>query len=501
MQISEKGNLVKRKYQYICQEVPYMPYGINFSSDEMVDFLIKVLDSDPECFVFVDSEARVIWLNKAYQSYLNVKLEEAQGKPVVDVIPNTRLQVVVKTGIPELGKVQNINGRRAIVNRIPLFKDGKIIGAIGKVLFKTKKEFAELVSKLKEEVDCYKRELNEIYTSKWKFEDIITCSPNLIHVKDLAQKVAPVDVNVMILGESGSGKELLAHSIHSASTRSSKPFVCINCAAIPENIMESELFGYEPGAFTNAKSNGKLGKLEIANNGTVFLDEIGDMPPFMQAKLLRFLQEGELEKVGSVKPVSVNVRVICATNRNIQKMVEDGIFRADLYYRLSSIILKIPPLRERPEDIELLCDHFLKSITEKWAIPLKKIDKEALEILKNYYWPGNVRELQHLLETLCCITDGNIIKAKALPSYLFGQSDSAMLKNNELRRISLSNINSDGNNKYICSDVINSKEKELLEEVLRNTGGNKRKAAEMLGIHRTTLYYKLRKYNMQYKVN
>jgi len=477
-----------------------MPYGINFSSDEMVNFLIKVFDSDPECFVFVDPEAKVIWLNRAYQSYLNVELEKVQGKPVVDIIPNTRLHVVVKTGVAEMGKVQNINGRRAIVNRIPLYKDGKIIGAIGKVLFKTKKEFSDLVSKLKEEVDCYKRELNEIYTSKWKFEDIITRSSTLKHVKDLAQKIAPVDVNVMILGESGSGKELLAHSIHNASRRKSKPFVCINCAAIPENIMESELFGYESGAFTNAKSNGKLGKLEIANNGTVFLDEIGDMSTVMQAKLLRFLQEGELEKVGSVKPVSVDVRVICATNRNIQKMVEDGKFREDLYYRLSSIIMEIPPLRERLEDLEILCDHFLKGITEKWAMPLKRIDPEALEILKNYCWPGNIRELQHLLESICCITDGDVIRVKDLPSCFFRETGYVAAGNNELR-INRTNEDLSDNSKFICSEVIYNKEKELLEKVLINVGGNKRKAAEMLGIHRTTLYYKLRKYNMKYKAN
>lgn len=476
-----------------------MPYGMDVTSDELVNFLIKVFDSDPECFVFVDPDAKVLWLNKAYQNYLNVKLEKVQGQPVVDVIPNTRLQIVVKTGIAEFGEIQNINGRNAIVNRIPLFKGEKIIGAIGKVLFKTNKEFSELVSKLKEEVNYYKRELNEIYASKWKFEDIITCSPKLKYLKNLGQKISSVDLNVMILGESGSGKELLAHSIHSISKRKSKPFVCINCAAIPENIMESELFGYEAGSFTNAKSNGKLGKLEIANNGTVFLDEIGDMTPVMQAKLLRFLQEGELEKIGSIKPVSVDVRVICATNRNIQKLVEDGVFRADLYYRLSSIIMENPPLRERVEDIEILCDHFLRSIAEKWAIPLKTIDPEALEILKHYYWPGNIRELQHLLESVCCITDGNVIRAKDLPPYLFGEANSAIIKNREQNFIL---INKDKNNiKTNYSTILNEKEKELLENVLVNVGGNKKKAAEILGIHRTTLYYKLRKYNMKYKAN
>ncbi|NLI11932.1 MAG: sigma 54-interacting transcriptional regulator, partial [Peptococcaceae bacterium] len=274
---------------------------------------------------------------------------------------------------------------------------------------------------------------------------------------------------------------------------------CINCAAIPENIMESELFGYESGAFTSAKNNGKLGKLEMANNGTVFLDEIGDMSPTMQAKLLRFLQEGELEKVGSVKPVSVDVRVICATNRDIKKMVEDGIFRADLYYRLSSIVMEIPPLRERPEDVEILCDHYLKNITEKWKIPLKRIESEALEAMRHYYWPGNVRELLHLLEKLCCVADGNVIKLKHLPPYLLGESTFANTKKDGLRHTN--NEVNDRNIDDSCSKVLIDKERELLEKVLVNTGGNKRKAAEILGIHRTTLYYKLRKHNLKCNAN
>lgn len=481
-----------------------MPYGTNFSSDELMNFLIKVLDSDPECFVLIDPEAKIIWLNKAYQGYLNVRLEQVQGKPVVEIIPNTRLHVVIKTGIAELGEFQEIHGRKAIVNRIPLFRGEEIIGAIGKVIYKTDKEFKELatkISSLEKEVNFYKREFAEKYAAKWRFDDILTCSPRLKHLKEFACKIAAVDVNIMILGESGCGKELFAHSIHAASKRSSKPFICINCAAIPENIMESELFGYESGAFTSANKNGKLGKLEMANFGTVFLDEIGDMSPLMQAKLLRFLQEGELEKVGSVKPVSVDVRVICATNRDIKKMVEDGIFRADLYYRLSNIIMEVIPLRERPEDIDILCNHFLRIITEKWEIPLKKIEPEALETIRRYYCPGNVRELQHLLEKLCCVADGDVIKSKDLPPYLFSEPTLTLTKNDGQNLDCVSKEVNDSNSRDFCSRVLIDKEKELLERVLVKTGGNKRKAAEMLGIHRTTLYYKLRKYNMKCNAN
>ncbi|NLI11685.1 MAG: sigma 54-interacting transcriptional regulator, partial [Peptococcaceae bacterium] len=205
-----------------------MPHGTNFTSDELMNFLIKVLDSDPECFVLVDQEAKIIWLNKAYQNYLDVKLYKVQGRPVVEVIPNTRLHVVVKTGIAEIGEFQEIYGRNAIVNRIPLFRGEEIIGAIGKVIYKTDKEFKELVAKissLEKEVSFYKREITEKHTAKWRFDDILTCSPRLRHLKEFAYKIAAVDVNVMILSESGCGKELFAHSIHATSKRSSKPFV------------------------------------------------------------------------------------------------------------------------------------------------------------------------------------------------------------------------------------------------------------------------------------
>jgi len=472
---------------------------IELPEKNMLDFLVSVLDSDPECIVLVDANARVLWLNNAYEAFLGVSSNEVQGKPVTEVIENTRLHIVVRTGVAEVGEVQTIRGRHAIVNRIPIFKNGECIGSVGKVIFKTSNEVSQLISKisvLEKEVNYYRRELNERFKSKWTFEYIISCSRAMDKVKSLAQKLAPVDVNILILGESGSGKELFAHSIHSASNRSSKPFVYINCAAIPENLMESELFGYESGAFTNAKRSGKSGKLEIANGGTVFLDEIGDMSPILQAKLLRFLQEGELEKVGSLKPVSVDVRVVSATNRDIKAMVREGTFRADLNYRLSGVVLEIPPLRDRPEDVPVLCEHFLNLVSKKWNVPIKKLEPEALELLTRYHWPGNVRELQHLLERLYCISECDTIPVWDLPSYVLGEQGSTTLVTGTLAVDGI-----DGRDAVNCSDptLQNAKkdaERKLLAKTLKEVGGNKKKAAEVLGIHRTTLYYKLRQHNM-----
>ncbi len=456
--------------------------------EKIGELLTSFLDSDLDCIVLVDAEARVIWLNRAYETYLGVKRRDVIGKHVTEVIENTRLHIVVRTGVAEIGEIQNIKGRYAVVSRIPIFKNGRVVGAAGKVSFKTRDEVSQLASKVKwleNEVNYYKRELTEKFCAKWSFSDIITCSPKMEKIKQVAQRLAAIDINILILGETGVGKELFAHAIHSASKRSKKPFVYINCAAIPDNLVESELFGYEPGAFTSAKREGKPGKLELAHGGTVFLDEIGDMSPLMQAKILRFLQEGELEKVGAVRPSSVNTRVISATNRDLTKMIAEGSFRADLYYRLSGAVLEIPPLRERKEDIPLLCDHFLQRLAEKWVVPPKKLDPEVVEFLQRYHWPGNVRELQHLLERAYSMASGETITIWDFPSHIFSSPQEETGKE----------VSPPGGT-ALLSKTKDQAEKKLIEKVLKEAGGNKKKAAELLGIHRTTLYYKLRKYNL-----
>jgi transcriptional regulator with PAS, ATPase and Fis domain len=283
---------------------------------------------------------------------------------------------------------------------------------------------------------------------------------------------------VLITGESGTGKEVFANVIHEMSNRRDNNFIKINCAAIPENILESELFGYEDGAFTGARRGGKIGKFELADQGTIFLDEIGDMSFDMQAKLLRVLQEKEIERVGGNTVKKINVRIIAATNQNLQEKIKRGEFREDLYYRLNVIALELPPLRERVEDIPLLCEYFLKKYNDKFGIYIEKIDDEAMDCLKKYSWPGNIRELENAIERAYNLIDGNVIKLKHLPEKIVS------------------------NNRPLCvgslNKTLNEIEKQRIIDALKASGGNKSKAAKMLGINRAGLYQKLKKHGINY---
>ena len=277
-----------------------------------------------------------------------------EGKHVTEVIENTKLHDIVKTGKTQIGEIQIIKGQQVIASRLPIIKDNKIIGAIGKVIFKDITDFYDMSKKIitmEKEIKYYKDQLKKQKSAKYSFSNIIGESKSLMEVKNICQRAAMSDSNVLIMGESGTGKELFAHAIHNASDRASGPFVKINCAAIPSELLESELFGYEGGAFTGAKKEGKVGKFELANGGSIFLDEIGDMPLQMQVKLLRVLQEREIERIGSTKTRPINVRIISATNKNLEEEVKTANFREDLYYRLNVMSVNIEPLRKRKDDI------------------------------------------------------------------------------------------------------------------------------------------------------
>jgi len=288
-------------------------------------------------------------------------------------------------------------------------------------------------------------------------------------VIDLTIRVARVDSTVLILGDSGVGKEVVAGLLHKAGNRSKHPFIRVNCGAIPENLLESELFGYEGGAFTGAKREGKPGMLELAHKGTLFLDEIAELPPALQVKLLTVIQERVVTRLGGTKPIQVDLRILAATNRNLYSMVEQGLFRADLYYRLNVIPIVIPPLRERKEDIPFLVSHFLQKFNKKHR-QVKSIDPGAMDILYHYPWPGNVRELENLVERLVVITPGDIIEARDLPINVLNKGSS-------------------------FSDNGSLSEKEIITELyhrLRST----RKVAETLGVNQSTVVRKIKKYNI-----
>lgn len=447
-----------------------------------LDMIEDLLEYAYEGFALVDSEGKIVKWN--YEELLGIKEEDAIGKPVNDVIENTRLDVVVKTGKKEIRHIQRIQGHDMVANRVPIIRGGKIIGAVGAVLFRDASDIREMAKELIElenKINEYKGEIERLQDSRYTFDSIITRNPKMEYLKKLGRTAAQSNSTVLILGESGTGKELFAQAIHKASYRKFGPFIPINCAAIPRELLESELFGYEAGAFTGAKRGGKPGKFELSNGGTIFLDEVGDMPLEMQVKLLRVLEEKEFERVGGNEKIFLDARIIAATNEKIEEAVEKGRFREDLYYRLNVINIDIPPLRERIEDIPLVSKHLLDYLTKELNTEEKIIDKETIDILMEYHWPGNVRELRNVLERAINLSTQRFILPQHLPERL--------VKNK---------IPIEGKEKIVpLKDVVAEAEKEAIVNAIIKAEGNKTLAAENLGIHRTALYKKIEKYGLR----
>lgn len=445
------------------------------------EILNTVIETAYDGMVIINKMAIITMISKAYTEFLGIRREDAIGKHVTEVIENTRMPIVLKTGKEEVAQLHKIKGNYMIASRIPIIKNGEIIGVVGKVLFRNVKELNNLyrkISVIEKELANYKSKLREFNTASYSLKNIIGESDPIILAKDIVRKAAHTTSNVLILGESGTGKEIFAHAIHSESNRHEGPFVKVNCAAIPSDLLESELFGYEAGAFTGAKKEGKIGKFEIANEGTIFLDEIGDMPLHMQVKLLRVIQEREVEKVGGVASKKINIRIIAATNRNLEKLVSEGKFREDLYYRLNVVTIEIPPLRERGNDIILISNHLIKKLSVDLNKKVTGVSKEAEQYLRTYEWKGNVRELENILERAINIMgDNEIIDIKDLPKELTGKKIEIIPKK--------------------LQDVLAESEKNAIIFALRAAEGNKTKAAKILDIGRTSLYEKIEKYKIQ----
>jgi PAS domain S-box-containing protein len=448
---------------------------------DSLDMIEYILEYAYEGFVLVDKNGKIVKMN--YEKLMGLKEEENLGRPVEEVIENTRMHIVVKTGEKELKDVQRIQGYDMITNRVPIIKNGEIIGAVGTVLFKDASEVKELareLAKLEHKINEYKGEIERLQDSRYSFDSIKTQDPKMEYLKKLGRKASESNSTVLILGESGTGKEMFAQAIHKASYRKYEAFVPINCAAIPKELLESELFGYEGGAFTGAKREGKAGKFELANGGTIFLDEIGNMPLEMQAKLLRVLEEKKFEKVGGNNKILLDARIIAATNEDIEEAVKSGNFREDLYYRLNVITLDIPPLRERIEDIPILCEELLDYLCKELNSPRKTIDKNTINVLKNYHWPGNVRELRNVLERAINFSRGNIILPKHLPERVLSNPKDYIIQE-EIHPL---------------NEIVAQAEKEAIINAINKTEGNKTEAARQLGIHRTQLYRKIEKYDL-----
>lgn len=453
-------------------------------TEYLISMLHKIFDPLPVPLILLDKNGIIRMINQVFADFLGFPKEEIIGKYVLDVDKYSRFPYVFKTKKAEIAWKHTFeNGHTAIVHRIPVLDDkGDLKYAVGMVLFEDLEQFREIISKnrlLETEIHLIKNQLKEMYGAKYSWENIIGNSEKMSQAKFIGKRASSSISNVLILGESGTGKELFAHAIHNDSVRSFSPFVKVNSAAIPSELLESELFGYEEGAFTGAKKGGKIGKFELANGGTIFLDEIGDMPLKMQAKLLRVLQEREFERVGGNKVIKVDVRVIAATNKDLKKLIQEGKFREDLYYRLNVMTIEIPPLRERLEDIEELARVLLKKLSNQLGKYVSKISDNALEYLLAHSWPGNVRELENVLERAINLTDSDTIIPVHLPVYITQRSTKAI----------------DGPVRPL-KDTIEDVEKEAILRCLEYTEGNKLKTAELLNISRSSLYNKMEKYGI-----
>ena len=336
--------------------------------------------------------------------------------------------------------------------------------------------------KLKEENTFLKQEIK----SKHQFENIIGISPKMLRIYETIRKVANLTSTVLISGESGTGKELVASAIHYNSTRKDKPFVTVNCGALPENLLESELFGHVRGSFTGAVSN-KEGLFEIADEGTFFLDEVAETTPAIQVKLLRVLNDRKFKRVGGVKDISVDVRIISATNKNLKEMVEKGLFREDLFYRLNVIPVGLPPLRERREDIPILVDHFIRKYCKMLTKPMMKISPEAMNILRNYTWKGNVRELENIIERCVALEINDTITPSSLPSNLYSLTQQYVLPSTEIPEGGLD-----------LEEIVGEYEKSIIVNALKRTKWIKKDAAKLLNISFRSVRYRIEKYGLEH---
>jgi transcriptional regulator with PAS, ATPase and Fis domain len=443
--------------------------------------------------IITDDKGLVVFLSKNYQELLNLQENDFIGKPVKDIIATSEIPRVLKTRKEEIGHLFKLNdGKTVVCNRIPIIENGILYGVISSATFYDLDEFSALncqIEKLQKENAKYKQKITELYSKQqYSINEVIGSSPKIMEIKDTIQRFANSNLTILITGETGTGKEVFANAIHKLSNRRNENYVKINCAAIPKDLLESELFGYEPGSFSGSLKGGKIGKFELANHGTLLLDEIGEMPLALQSKLLRVLQEGELERVGGLKTIKLDVRIICCTNQNIEEQVEKGLFRRDLFYRINVIEINLPPLRNRLEDIKPLSKFFIDDINHSYGLGVTEIENEVYALFNQYDWDGNVRELQHVLERACLTAAIGSLKLEHFDFLL-----PRIYKKDKVMNSAPSNDYSDTSLNNITAEV----EKEKIMKTLIEAKNNKTLAAKMLNIDRSSLYNKLKKYNIK----
>jgi len=464
--------------------------GVDFSTN----ILEQILTDPYDAMVVADKEGRLAYLSPVHEKFFGLKHGEAIGSKVTDVIPNSRLADVIKTGVAEVGQVLQMGETQRVTSRHPIRRDGEIVGAIGRVMFKGPQQIEKMsrkISALEKRLAEYERESKSDKIKEKYLDAIIGQSLAIEAVRRQIKKVAALDVPVLIQGESGTGKELVARALHMYSQRSDSNLVTVNAAALPATLVESELFGYEAGAFTGAHRKGRPGKFEQADGGTIFLDEIGDMPLEVQSKLLRVLQERIVERVGGEKPKSVDFRLCSATNHNLEDLVEENKFRLDLFYRISPVCITLPSLEERKEDIPLLLRHFMQEMAEKYDKANVEVESNVVDYLMSRRWPGNIRQLRHEVERAFVFAENGILRIEDFGGDAGGSRSFGASTQNRNTRLT-GNGMTEGTIKEATARV----ELEMISDCMVRFRGNKKKVADHLGISRSYLYKKLEELNI-----
>jgi transcriptional regulator with PAS, ATPase and Fis domain len=455
------------------------------SVDFAYDILEHLLISPFDAMTVVDAKARVVYMSPVHEGFFGLGHGEANGRNVREVIENTRLDKVVASGKSEVGEILKMRGAERVVTRVAIKRDDEIVGAVGRIMFKDPKQVETLsrrINALENEVEFYKREVAAMRSRSYGLESLIGDSPAMRRLRDEIVKVAPLEIPVLINGESGTGKELVAHALHRLSPRRDAAIVLVNAASLPATLVEAELLGYEPGAFTGADRKGRKGRFEQAEGGTIVFDEIGDMPMELQAKLLRVLQDRVVERIGGGKSHELDFRLVTATNHNLQALIAEQKFRLDLYYRISPIVIEVPALRDRIEDIPLLVAQFLNDVADRHGMPRPEVTDSALSYLMEQPWPGNVRQLRHMVERAFVFAENSLISAETFMRHgdmriptagaMIGELPrSATLPEAKTLRVTVGRLEAD-----------------LVREALVRYKGNKKRVAQELGISRSYLY-------------
>ena len=446
------------------------------SGNEETAFLRRVLDHVSDCLIVVDTQGLVVLINAPYCRLLGGKPEDFIGRHITEVVsPDSRLHKVAQGEPGVMLMPLEVRGHRLLVRQVPVYQDEHIIGAVGLALFSDLATLKKAVALADGEQAI--RSAHTPWVAHHGMNDFIGQGASIEALRTAIAQAAQLSWPVLIEGETGTGKEIVANALHANSPRARRPFVWVNCASIPESLIEAELFGYEGGAFTGARTRGKPGKFEIASGGTLFLDEIGDMPLSLQASLLRVLQTQEIVRIGGVAPISIDTRIICATNRDLTHRVETGEFRADLYYRLSVLNLHMPALRDR-NDLNYLAGELLDRIARRDGLPQRSLTADVLTQIKRFDWPGNVRQLEAAL-------------MRFLVSGDLGIDENRQKRREEgTARVAPHSTNSHAT--LSLQDYMDQQREAYILRVLTENGGNKETTARLLGISRATLYRELR---------